>query len=57
MFETKPTEEVKPGLELVMKFAKEKIDKNRKTPEERKTFGINKGRCGVLTPKFIFFSL
>ena len=31
MFETKPIEEVKPGLELVTKLAKEKIDKNRKT--------------------------
>ena len=42
IFETKPIEEVKPGLELVTKLAKEKIDKNRKTVEERKTFGINK---------------
>ncbi len=42
LFETKPIEEVKPGLELVTKLAKEKIDKNRKTVEERKTFGINK---------------
>ena len=42
MFETKPIEEVKPGLELVMKLSKEKIDKNRKTVEERKTFGVNK---------------
>ena len=43
MFETKPIEEVKPGLELVTKLAKEKIDKNRKTVEERaKTFGVNK---------------
>jgi coenzyme F420 hydrogenase subunit beta len=42
LFETKPIEEVKPGLELVMKLAKEKIDKNRKTVEERKTFGVNK---------------
>ena len=42
MFETMPIEEVKPGLELVTKLAKEKIDKNRKTVEERKTFGINK---------------
>jgi coenzyme F420 hydrogenase subunit beta len=41
-FETKPIEEVKPGLELVMKLSKEKIDKNRKTLEERKTFGVNK---------------
>ncbi len=42
MFETKPIEEVKPGLELVMKLAKEKIDKNRKTLEERRNFGVNK---------------
>ena len=42
MFETKPIEEVKFGLELVTKLAKEKIDKNRKTVEERKTFGVNK---------------
>jgi coenzyme F420 hydrogenase subunit beta len=42
MFETMPIEEVKPGLEIVTKLAKEKIDKNRKTVEERKTFGINK---------------
>ena len=42
LFETKPIEEVKPGLELVTKLAKEKIDKNRKTLEERKTFGVNK---------------
>ena len=42
MFETKPIEDVKPGLELVTKLAKEKIDKNLKTVEERKTFGVNK---------------
>ncbi|MDR7667244.1 coenzyme F420 hydrogenase subunit beta [Methanosarcina sp. Z-7115] len=42
LFETKPIEEVKPGLELVTKLAKEKIDKNRKTVEERRTFGVNK---------------
>lgn len=42
IFETKPIEEVKPGLEIVMKLAKEKIDKNRKTVEERRNFGINK---------------
>jgi len=42
LFETKPIEDVKPGLELVTKLAKEKIDKNRKTVEERKTFGVNK---------------
>jgi coenzyme F420 hydrogenase subunit beta len=43
MIETKPIEEVKPGLELVLKLAKEKIDKNRKRIEERKNFGVNKG--------------
>jgi len=42
LFETKPIEDVKPGLELVTKLAKEKIDKNRKRVEERKTFGVNK---------------
>jgi coenzyme F420 hydrogenase subunit beta len=42
MFETKPIEEGKFGFELVKKLAKEKIDKNRKTVEERKTFGVNK---------------
>jgi coenzyme F420 hydrogenase subunit beta len=42
LFETKPIEEVKPGLELVMKLAKIKLDGNRKTLEERKTFGVNK---------------
>jgi len=42
MFETKPIEEVKPGLGLVMKLAKEKIDKNRRTLEERRNFGVNK---------------
>ena len=34
-FETKPIEEVKPGLDLVTKLATEKITKNRKTLEER----------------------
>jgi len=42
LFETKPIEEVKPGLGLVMKLAKEKIDRNRKTLEERRNFGVNK---------------
>ncbi|HMA06072.1 MAG TPA: Coenzyme F420 hydrogenase/dehydrogenase, beta subunit C-terminal domain, partial [Methanomicrobiales archaeon] len=42
MVETKPIESVQPGLAMVTKLAKEKIDKNRKTLEERKTFGINK---------------
>ncbi|WP_235283348.1 hypothetical protein [Methanosarcina sp. 2.H.A.1B.4] len=39
MFETKPIEEARPGLELV---TKEKIDKNRKKLEERRNFGVNK---------------
>lgn len=42
MFETKPIEDVKPGLDLLRKLAKEKIDKNRKTLEERRNFGVNK---------------
>ena len=42
-FETKPIEDVKPGLELVTKLATEKITKNRKTLEERATFGVGKG--------------
>jgi coenzyme F420 hydrogenase subunit beta len=41
-FETKPIEQVKPGLELVSKLANEKISKNKKTVEERATFGVNK---------------
>ncbi|MDQ1253614.1 MAG: coenzyme hydrogenase subunit beta [Euryarchaeota archaeon] len=40
--ETKPIDEGKFGLEILKKLAKEKIDKNRKTVEERKTFGVNK---------------
>jgi coenzyme F420 hydrogenase subunit beta len=42
LFETKPIDEGKHGLELVTKLAKEKIEKNLKTLEERKTFGVNK---------------
>ncbi|KKG72278.1 hypothetical protein DU43_02815, partial [Methanosarcina mazei] len=42
LFETKPIEDVKPGLDLLRKLAKEKIDKNRKTLEERRNFGVNK---------------
>jgi len=42
-FETKPIEQVKPGLELVTKLATEKITKNRKTLEERASFGVGKG--------------
>lgn len=42
IIETKPIDEGKFGLEILKKLAKDKIDKNRKTVEERKTFGINK---------------
>jgi coenzyme F420 hydrogenase subunit beta len=42
-FETKPIDQVKPGLELVSKLAIEKITKNQKTVDERKTFGVGKG--------------
>lgn len=41
-FETKPIEQVKPGLELVTKLANEKITKNKKHIEERAKFGVNK---------------
>ena len=41
-FETQPIEKVKPGLELVTKLANEKITKNRKTLEDRATFGVGK---------------
>jgi coenzyme F420 hydrogenase subunit beta len=39
-FETKPIEEVKPGLELVTKLATDKITKNQKTVEARASFGV-----------------
>lgn len=42
LFETKPIEDVKPGLDLLRKLAKEKIDKNRKTLEERRNFGVDR---------------
>ncbi|MEN6609654.1 MAG: coenzyme F420 hydrogenase subunit beta [Methanoregulaceae archaeon] len=42
VFETKAIEQVKPGLELVTKLANEKIEKNKKTLEGRKTFGVAK---------------
>jgi coenzyme F420 hydrogenase subunit beta len=42
-FETKPMDQVKPGLELVTKLATEKIAKNQKTLEGRATFGVGKG--------------
>jgi coenzyme F420 hydrogenase subunit beta len=41
-FETQPIDKVKPGLELVSKLANEKITKNKKTLEERATFGVGK---------------
>jgi coenzyme F420 hydrogenase subunit beta len=42
VFETQPIDKVKPGLELVSKLANEKISKNKKTLEERATFGVGK---------------
>lgn len=42
-FETKPIEEVKPGLDLVKKLATDKITKNQKTLEGRASFGVGKG--------------
>jgi len=51
-FETKPIEQVKPGLEMVTKLANEKITKNQKTIEERAKFGVNKAlRNPYLGPK------
>jgi coenzyme F420 hydrogenase subunit beta len=51
-FETKPIEQVKPGLEMVTKLANEKITKNQKTIEERAKFGMNKAlRNPYLGPK------
>lgn len=41
-FKTKPIEEVKLGLGLVMKLEKGEIDKNCKIPDERRNFGVNK---------------
>jgi len=43
VFETKDMASVKPGLALVEKLANEKIGKNKKTLEERATFGVGKG--------------
>lgn len=43
VFETKPMDQVKPGLDVVKKLATEKITKNRKTLDERATFGVGKG--------------
>lgn len=42
-FETKPIEQVKPGLELVSKLANEKITKNKKYLEARASYGVAKG--------------
>ncbi|WOF16681.1 coenzyme F420 hydrogenase subunit beta [Methanoplanus sp. FWC-SCC4] len=42
-FETKDIADVKPGLDLVTKLATGKIDKNKKTLEERATMGVGKG--------------
>jgi len=39
-FETKPMDQVKPGLDLVKKLATEKITKNQKTVDARKTIGL-----------------
>jgi coenzyme F420 hydrogenase subunit beta len=51
-FETKPIEQVKPGLELVSKLANEKITKNQATVQSRATFGVNKAlRNPYVSPK------
>ncbi|HZD42896.1 MAG TPA: coenzyme F420 hydrogenase subunit beta [Methanomicrobiales archaeon] len=42
-FETKPLDQVKPGLDLVTKLATEKITKNKKTLEARADLGVGKG--------------
>jgi len=42
-FETKDIATVKPGLDLVTKLATGKIDRNKKTIEERTSFGVGKG--------------
>ncbi|HNV39555.1 MAG TPA: Coenzyme F420 hydrogenase/dehydrogenase, beta subunit C-terminal domain, partial [Methanoculleus sp.] len=39
-FETKPMDQVKPGLDLVRKLATEKITKNQKNVDARKTAGL-----------------
>ncbi len=43
LFETQPMEQVKPGLDTVKKLATDKITKNRKTLDDRATFGVGKG--------------
>jgi coenzyme F420 hydrogenase subunit beta len=51
-FETKPIDQVKPGLELVTKLANEKITKNQQTVDERAKFGVNKAlRNPYISPK------
>jgi coenzyme F420 hydrogenase subunit beta len=51
-FETKPIDQVKPGLELVSKLANEKITKNQATVEGRAKFGVNKAlRNPYISPK------
>ncbi|MBN1194299.1 MAG: coenzyme F420 hydrogenase subunit beta [Methanomicrobiaceae archaeon] len=45
-FETKPIEDVKPGLELVTKLATDKITKNQKTVEARASFGVKADGSG-----------
>ena len=42
-FETKDIASVKPGLDLVTKLATGKIDRNKKTLEERAKMGVGKG--------------
>ena len=39
-FETKPMDQVKPGLDIVKKLATEKITKNQKNVDARKTAGL-----------------
>jgi coenzyme F420 hydrogenase subunit beta len=40
LFETKPMDKVKPGLDLVKKLANDKITKNQKNVDARKTVGL-----------------
>jgi coenzyme F420 hydrogenase subunit beta len=42
-FDTKPMDQVKPGLDLVTKLATEKITKNKKTLDARANLGVGKG--------------
>jgi coenzyme F420 hydrogenase subunit beta len=51
-FETKPIDQVKPGLEMVTKLANEKITKNQATVDGRAKFGVNKAlRNPYISPK------